>query len=73
MVRGEQLQKNFEKISKKLEGVSKEIEKMVPLAIIRETSAFGHSSHVVLSRTFLDKRVGVIILGNKGRKSGEGR
>ena len=65
-----QLQKNFERISRKLEGVSKEIKKMVPCAIIKETSAFGHSSHVVLSRTFLDKRVGVIVLGDKEEKSG---
>ncbi|MFH1290289.1 MAG: DUF2080 family transposase-associated protein [Nanoarchaeota archaeon] len=65
MVEQEKLQENFEKISKKLQGVSKEIDKMVPYAIIKETTSFGNSSHVVLSRSFLDKRVGVIVLGDK--------
>lgn len=61
----ERIEKNFEKFAKQVEGLSKEIEKFVPYAIIKETSAFGNSSHVVLSKNFLDKRVGVIILGNR--------
>jgi len=58
-------EKDFEKIARQIEGLSKEIEKFVPYAIIKETSAFGNSSHVVLSKNFLDKRVGVIVLGDK--------
>lgn len=61
----DKIEKNFEKLAKQLEGLSKEIERFVPYAIVKETSAFGNSSHVVLSKNFLDKRVGVIILGNK--------
>ncbi|MBU0907837.1 MAG: DUF2080 family transposase-associated protein [Nanoarchaeota archaeon] len=60
------IEKNFEKLAKQLEGLSKEIEKFVPYAIIKETVAFGNSSHIVLSKSFLDKRVGVIILGEGG-------
>ena len=59
------IQKNFERISKKLENVSKEIESMMPRAIVRKTSTFGNSSHVVLSKELIDKEVGVIILGEK--------
>jgi len=58
-------EKDFERIAKQIEGLSKEIEKFVPYAIIKETSAFGNSSHVVLSKNFLDKKVGVIVLGEK--------
>ena len=61
----EKIQKNFEKITRQLKGLSKEIDQMVPYAIIKETAAFGNSSHVVLSRSFMDKKVGVIILGDK--------
>jgi putative transposon-encoded protein len=62
----ERIEKNFEKLAKQLEGLSREIEKFVPYAIVKDTSAFGNSSHVVLSKNFLDKRVGVIILGDRG-------
>ena len=61
----EKIEKNFEKIAKQLEGLSREIEKFVPYAIIKDTVAFGSSSHVVLSKNFLDKKVGVIILGDR--------
>jgi putative transposon-encoded protein len=61
----EKIQKDFEKIARQIQGLSKEIERFVPYAIIKETVAFGNSSHVVLSKSFLDKRVGVIILGDK--------
>ena len=61
----ERIEKNFEKLKKQLEGLSKELEKFVPYAIVKETSAFGNSSHIVLSKNFLDKKVGVIILGDK--------
>ena len=58
-------EREFEKIAKQIEGLSKKIEKFVPYVIVKETSAFGNSSHVVLSKNFLDKRVGVIVLGDK--------
>ncbi len=58
-------EREFERIARQIEGLSKKIEKFVPYAIIKETSAFGNSSHVVLSKNFLDKRVGVIVLGDK--------
>jgi putative transposon-encoded protein len=61
----ENIQKQVAVLAKKIEGMSKEIEKLMPYAIIKQTTAFGNSSHVVLSRNFLDKRVGVIILGDK--------
>jgi len=62
----ESLGKQFEKLTKQLEGWNKEIEKFVPYAIIKDTAVFGNSSHVVLSKNFLDKKVGVIILGDNG-------
>lgn len=61
----EKIQHDFEKIAKQIQGLSKEIEKFVPYAIIKDTTAFGNSSHVVLSRSFLHKKVGVIILGDR--------
>ena len=65
MKKGIEIQKDFEEISKKLEGLSKEITKLMPQAIIKDTVVFGNSSHIVLSRSFLDKKVGVIVLGDK--------
>ncbi|MFH1802007.1 MAG: DUF2080 family transposase-associated protein [archaeon] len=61
-----EIKKDFEKIARQIQGLSKEIERVVPYAIIKDTTVFGNSSHVVLSRNFLDKRVGVIILGDRG-------
>lgn len=62
-------EKTLENLSKQIENVNKEIEKLLPRAIIRKTSSFGNSSHVVLSKEFIDKKVGVIILDDlKGGK-----
>ena len=57
------VQKQILQITEKVEGMGKEIEKLIPYAIIKKTTVFGNSSHVVLSRNFLDKKVGIIILG----------
>lgn len=59
-------------ISEKIENINKTIENILPRAIIRQTTQFGNSSHVVLSKEFLDKRVGVIVLEDlKSMKGGE--
>jgi hypothetical protein len=60
-----EIKKNFEKFAEQLKGLNKEIEKFVPYAIVKDTVAFGNSSHIVLSKNFLDKKVGIIILGDK--------
>jgi len=62
--------RSFEKLSKKLENLSKEIEEIVPKAVIKKTSNFGNSSHVVLSKSFLDKKVGIIILEENAKMKG---
>ncbi len=58
----QQLQKSFEKITKELEDVGKVIDALVPHAIVKKTTTFGNSSHVVLPKRFVDKRVGVVVL-----------
>lgn len=62
MSKSKDLYKNFERISKKLEEVSNELEKLVPKIVVREATLFGNSSHVVLSKNFVDRKVGVILL-----------
>lgn len=57
----ENIQKTFERISKELENVNKKIEGMLPKVLIKNASSFGNSSHVVLSKEFLNKKVGVIV------------
>ena len=63
--------RDFENLSRQLEGVHKEIEGLLPRALIKRASAFGNSSHVVLSKDLLDKEVGVIVLGKKGGEHGK--
>lgn len=57
----EKFQTDFEKIARQIQGLSQEIQRFVPMAIVKETTAFGNSSHVVLSRSFLNKKVGIIV------------
>jgi hypothetical protein len=59
----DKLQRTFEKITKELESVNYEIEKVLPQVFIRNASTFGNSSHVVLSKELINKRVGIIVLG----------
>jgi len=59
------LKENFEKLSRKVEIINRSIENILPHAIVRETTSFGNSSHVVLSKELLNKQVGVIVLGDK--------
>jgi putative transposon-encoded protein len=51
-------------VSGKIENIHRDLEKVMPVATIREVSSFGNSGHIVLSKTLLDKRVGVIVLDN---------
>ncbi len=51
----------FEELSKKIAHIAKEIEEMIPQTTIKETSSFGNSSHIVLSKEILGKKVGVIV------------
>lgn len=63
----ENKQNDFEKIAKQIQGLSLEIQRFVPMAIVKETTAFGNSSHVVLSRSFLNKKVGIIVFEEDAR------
>jgi putative transposon-encoded protein len=63
----DKLQKTFEKITKELESVNFEIEKVLPQVFIRNASTFGNSSHVVLSKELINKRVGIIVLEDSSR------
>jgi putative transposon-encoded protein len=49
-------------VTNKLEIINKDLEKILPQVTIREVSSFGNSGHVVLSKSLLDKKVGVIVL-----------
>lgn len=54
----------FKELSEKIANIAKEIEEIIPQTTIKETSSFGNSSHVVLSKEVLGKKVGVIIFDN---------
>ncbi len=73
MKRTKEIQKTFIEISEKINSINQVIENILPQAVIRQTTSFGNSSHVVLSKEFLDKKVGVIILEefNMKQKGGE--
>ena len=49
-------------VSEKLELINRDLEKILPTMAIKDASSFGNSSHVVLSKSFLDKKVGIIVL-----------
>jgi len=57
--------KTFESISADLETVNRRLEQLVPRAIVKRTTSFGNSSHIVLPKDFLNKEVGVIILNEQ--------
>jgi len=65
MRKGKNPKKEFENITKKIAIITQSIENILPEAIIKETTSFGNSSHVVLSKELLNKKVGVIVFGNK--------
>ncbi len=73
MKKTSEIQKTFIEISDKINSINQVIENILPQAMIRQTTSFGNSSHVVLSKEFLDKKVGVVILEdfNKKQKGGE--
>jgi putative transposon-encoded protein len=58
----DKLQKKFEKITKEIESVNGQIDRILPQVFVRNASTFGNSSHVVLSKELIDKRVGIIVL-----------
>lgn len=64
MNKAREIQKKFIEISDKINNINKVIENILPQTVIRQTTSFGNSSHVVLSKEFLDKKVGVVILEN---------
>lgn len=49
-------------VSEKIEIINRDLEKILPRVSIKEVTSFGNSSHVILSRQFLDKKVGIILL-----------
>lgn len=53
---------DFEGIAKRLAELTREIEKLVPMASVKEASHFGNSAHVVLPKSFAGKKVGVFVL-----------
>jgi len=64
------LEKTFTKIITELEGVHKELEGVIPLAFLKQTRAFGNSSHVILPKSLMDEKVGVVVLKQKSKKVG---
>jgi len=58
-------QKNFEALSKEIEKINRSIEALVPKLILKETSSFGNSSHVILPKDLGDKKVGVVVFGSE--------
>lgn len=62
------IEKNFDKITKQAKGLEDEINKLVPFAMVKETTAFGNSSHIILSKNFRNKKVGIIVLGDIEKK-----
>ena len=62
--------KDIVQIAEKIDGLSKEMESLIPQVLVKTTTAFGNSAHVVLSRNFLDKKVGIVILGEKNSEKG---
>jgi putative transposon-encoded protein len=74
MAEQKKIKENFEQISRKIVTINKSLESILPHAIVKETTSFGNSSHVVLSKELLHKRVGVIVLGDKNVNcKGEGK
>ena len=67
MIDDKKLRKIFKNVSREIDSVNKSLEQLIPKAIIRETSSFGNSSHIVLSKDLLNKKVGVLILGEKNK------
>ena len=66
------LEKTFIKIIAELEGVHKELEGVIPLAFLKHTRAFGNSSHVILPKSLMDEKVGVVVLKQKSKGVGKG-
>lgn len=64
----EDYEKILSDISKKLELINKNIDKVMPKVLIKEASSFGNSSHVVLSKDFVDKKIGILILGEMTKR-----
>lgn len=62
----ENIQRTFENISKELEEVNRKIEGMIPKALIKNASSFGNSAHVVLSKDYLDKKIGIFVFDKNG-------
>ena len=64
-----EIQKTFSEISEKIQYVNKLIQELMPQTILRQTTSFGNSSHVVLSKEYLDKKVGVIVFESSIEKN----
>ena len=64
----EKIGKFLKKMTKDIESINKKIEEVLPQIVIKKTVLFGNSSHIVLSKDFLDKKVGVIILSEENKK-----
>ena len=73
MSKSKDLNKNFERISRKHEEISSELDRLVPKVVVREATLFGNSSHVVLSKSFAERKVGVILLDDINKLDGERR
>lgn len=54
-------------VSTKIEVINRDLARILPHVTIREVSSFGNSGHIVLSKSLLDKRVGVIVLDDNNK------
>jgi putative transposon-encoded protein len=58
------IRKTIQKLSKNISEVNKTLDTLLPEIVVREATIFGNSAHVVISREHLNKKIGVIVLGD---------